>query len=160
MDKMSNGESVPGTLGPIPPSRKTGNEPFHKSGKSLGAAVQDYWAWVSSDLLGNTDRGMLAEYLVALDLGVATGARYGWDAYDLVTTGGIKVEVKSSAYVQTWYQERYSTISFGIAPHEAWDPKTNKVDRTVRRRADVYVFCVLAHRDQRSIDPLNADQWE
>lgn len=145
--------------GPISVKRKTGIEPFHQSGQTIEATLQDYWTWGSSNLLDNTERGMLAEYIVALDLGVATGARYEWEAYDLATSEGVKVEVKSSAYIQSWHQDRLSTLRFNIAPHEAWDAETNEFDRTVRRRSDVYVFCVLAHKDQRSIDPLNLDQW-
>ena len=26
--------------------------------------------------------------------------------------------------------------------------------------SDVYVFCVLSHKDQSTINPLNLDQWE
>ena len=28
-----------------------------------------------------------------------------------------------------------------------------------RRQAEVYVFALLAHSDQTTIDPLNVDQW-
>ena len=27
------------------------------------------------------------------------------------------------------------------------------------RQADVYVFCLLKHKDQETINPLNLDQW-
>ena len=29
-----------------------------------------------------------------------------------------------------------------------------------QRVADVYVLCLLKHRDQDTIDPLDVDQWE
>ena len=29
-----------------------------------------------------------------------------------------------------------------------------------QRFADVYVFCLLKHRDQNTIDPLDVNQWE
>ena len=28
------------------------------------------------------------------------------------------------------------------------------------RQADIYVFCVLAHKEQKTIDPMNVAQWE
>ena len=37
-----------------------------------------------------------------------------------------------------------------------WD---SEITETVRQ-ADVYVFCLLQHKDQETIDPLNLDQWE
>jgi hypothetical protein len=32
-------------------------------------------------------------------------------------------------------------------------------DKEARRQADVYVFALLAHTDQETVDPLNLDQW-
>jgi len=155
MNKSSDGE-----LGFVPITRKAGNEAFHQSGKPFGPKLLDYWQWSGSDLLGNTERGCLAEYIVALDLGVADGVRDGWGAYDLATRSGVKVEVKSAAYIQSWKQRRLSQILFRIAPTHAWDPRTDEFAEQKRRQADAYVFCVLAHKDQNTIDPLDIDQWE
>ena len=41
-----------------------------------------------------------------------------------------------------------------------WDPETNRQTGEPHRAADVYVFCLLAHKDQATLDPLNLDQWE
>ena len=30
----------------------------------------------------------------------------------------------------------------------------------LQRQADIYVFCVLAHKEPETLDPLNLDQWE
>lgn len=43
-------------------------------------------------------RGVVAEFLVACDLGIVDGFRAEWGPWDLETKSGIKVEVKSSAY--------------------------------------------------------------
>jgi len=43
----------------------------------------------------------LAEYLVATVLGLNQGVRNEWDAYDLETEAGLKIEVKSAAYIQS-----------------------------------------------------------
>lgn len=45
--------------------------------------------------------------------------------YGLLTQTGIKVEVKSSAYLQTWHQRRPSELRFSIAPTLAWDKESN-----------------------------------
>ena len=78
-----------------------------------------------SDLVDNALRGALAEYIVACDLGVANGTRPGWNAYDLKTPEGIKVEVKSAAYLQSWQQSAHSKVCFDIRPTYGWDAETN-----------------------------------
>lgn len=45
---------------------------------------------------------------------------------------------------------------FGIQPTFAWDAETNVYDTEMRRQSDIYVFCVLKHTDQETIDPLDA----
>ncbi|WP_261770178.1 MULTISPECIES: hypothetical protein [unclassified Rhodococcus (in: high G+C Gram-positive bacteria)] len=111
--------------------------------------------------MGNAQRGVLAEYIVGLALGcVANGVRVEWDASDLVTEGGVRVEVKSSAYLQSWRQEKLSTISFGIQPTNGWDAETNTISGERKRQADVYVFCVLKQVDRSTADPLDMDQWD
>jgi len=137
----------------------SGQEPFNHAGHQLALCVLDFWRWSSSELLGNTQRGILAEYLVAVDLGVADGIRTEWDPYDLKTAGGITVEVKSGAYVQAWHQERPSRISFSIAPTRAWDPVTGTYGTEHKRQAEAYVFCVLGEKEQREVDPLDLRQW-
>jgi hypothetical protein len=58
-----------------------------------------------SDILTNTSRGIFAEFLVAKALGVVEGVRpTGWNDFDL-SYDGWKIEVKASAYVQSWHQE-------------------------------------------------------
>ncbi|MBZ5538191.1 MAG: hypothetical protein LAO31_19735 [Acidobacteriia bacterium] len=106
-------------------------------------------------------RGLLAEYIVARALGVDTGrVREGWATFDLTTPEGVKVEVKSAAYLQSWYQKEPSVISFSIKKSRAWNPDTNEFEGDRRRQADVYVFALLAHQDKAMLDPLNLDQWE
>lgn len=141
-------------------TRKTGEEPFHGDGRPLNATLLTFWQWLASDLISNTTRGRLAEYLVACDLGTAAGVRVEWDAYDLITTSGLKVEVKSAAYLQSWHQTRPSAITFDIRPTLGWDATTNTYSPERKRQADVYVFAVLAHRDKVTLDPLNVNQWE
>jgi hypothetical protein len=144
----------------VPLCRRSGNESFHGDGVSVGRSVLSYWQWSASDLLSNTERGRLAEYIVAMALDVADGVRSGWEAYDIETSSGIRVEVKASAYVQTWGQKALSKIIFGIRPTRAWDSTTNVFAKDSQRQAKVYVFAVLAERNQTNVDPLNLAQWQ
>lgn len=112
-------------LPPISTQRKEGSEPVHRSGRPLGPTLLDFWQWSSSNLLDNILRGTLAEWLVACALGCAQGARQEWGSYDLMSPSGIRVEVKSAAYIQSWAQRRYSTITFSVREAYAWDPESN-----------------------------------
>lgn len=149
------------TLAPTAPKvRRLGDEPFHEDGRALGFSVQEFWSWSSSDLLSNALRGRVAEFLVAKALGVADGVRNEWDAFDLTSKTGITVEVKSSAYLQSWAQRGPSVPSFGIAPTLAWSEATNEYAGTARRQAQVYVFALLRNQDRDTVDPLDVAQWE
>lgn len=140
---------------------KTGHEPLTSGGAGIGANLLGFWRWSCSDLLGNAMRGVLAEYIVGLAMGCTDASpRVGWDAYDLRTTDGLRVEVKSAAYLQAWRQERPSKISFGIAQTNGWDAAADTVSQECKRQADVYVFCLLSHTDKATVDPLNLDQWD
>jgi hypothetical protein len=139
--------------------RKSGKEKFHARGNEISADLLGFWKWSSSDLLNNAMRGVLAEYIVALDLGVAESTRVEWDPVDLKTKSGISVEVKSAAYLQSWVQKGYSRISFDIRRKYGWDEETNRRSGNFMRHAQVYVFCLLDNKDNTTIDPLNLDQW-
>lgn len=125
--------------------------------------VSDFWSWAASDLLSNTLRGRLAEFIVATATGQTGGVRTEWDDVDVrvpLTSGQLAIEVKSAAYVQSWAQERPSPITFGIAPTVGWDAQTNAVCMERKRRADVYVFCLLGSEGQSHVDPLDLGQWQ
>jgi hypothetical protein len=148
-------------LGPLSIFRRTGAERFRCEDEDLGFDLLSFWQWSTSDLVSNATRGVLAEYIVARALGLqAEGVRNEWAAYDLQTEDGVKVEVKSAAFVQSWHQESLSLIQFRVRKTQAWDPETNLRTQERRRQADVYVFALLAHQDKHSIDPLNVGQWQ
>lgn len=93
-------------------------------------------------------------------VGAAEGISSSWESYDLRIPDGIRIEVKTSAYLQSWAQKELSQIRFGIRPTHAWDGEENTYDDSLRQQADVYVFCVLKHKDQETLNPLDLDQWE
>ena len=48
--------------------RFDGNEEFTLGGENTGITVGEFWGWAYSDLLDNTLRGVLAEFLVEKSL--------------------------------------------------------------------------------------------
>ena len=141
--------------------KKDGSERFRAHGSDLDFNVLDYWRWSASDLVSNATRGILAEYIVARALAIPTDeqVRDEWARYDLETSDGIKIEVKSAAYVQSWKQTRYSQIKFGVSKTRTWDAESGHYDLSEpMRHADVYVFALFAQREM-PIDPLDLDQW-
>ncbi|TSA36862.1 MAG: hypothetical protein D4R64_06460 [Porphyromonadaceae bacterium] len=144
--------------GPIPFQKKTGHEEIF--GDHRNHHLIDFWQWAYSDLIGNTERGSVAEYLVALACNVDSKPRISWDAFDLQLENGIKIEVKSSGYLQTWKQKDYSKPIFRIPKTYAWDYNENIYERNKKRQADVYVFALHAHKDHGTINPLDTRQWE
>lgn len=90
-------------INPPPPRALQGDERF----VGVDAKVRDFWTFATSNLSTNNVRGYLAEFLVAKAVG-ASGVRVEWDAFDVLTPEGIRVEVKSAGYLQAWSQRRLS----------------------------------------------------
>jgi len=99
-----------------------------------------------SDLVSNATRGRLAEFIVAQALNVDTsGVRDEWAAYDLLTSSGIKVEVKSAAYLQSWAQRRHSNILCSDHLHRerlfCYHEAVKVLSDTLRRDAWMNTIC-------------------
>lgn len=141
-------------------SRKTGDEHFHSANRPLDITMLHFWQWSGSDLVSNTARGLLAEFIVASALGLTSELREEWRSFDLLTASGRKIEVKSCAYLQAWGQTKLSDIVFNIHPTRAWEADTGALAAELKRQADVYVFALLAHKDKSTLNPLDLDQWE
>ena len=135
-----------------------GKEPFHGPGITQSLLLIDYWRWQGSALLDNTSRGILAEFLVASVLGLHRKPRREWDESDISMASGTSIEVKSSAYVQSWEQSKPSVIEFGIAPHRSWNAETGEFREGVKRWADIYVFCVF--KGKEPLHPLDTSKWD
>lgn len=147
----------------LEPKRLSGDEEIiSKNGEKI-ASLKDFWSWAYSDILGNTERGELAEFLVACALGIGDKTRISWDKYDLLLEENdkkIAIEIKSSGYFQTWGQRNKSKLIFGIQPTKAWDYITDEFEEEKRRQSDIYVFCV--HNCEEKNDRMNTldlAQW-
>lgn len=144
----------------IDSKRLTPDVPFVSGDTKRTLTASDFWSWAYSDMVNNSQRGILAEYIVATAIGADRDLRIEWDAYDLTTKSGIKVEVKSGAYIQSWEQKDFSNISFSIRPTRAWNESDGQFEEAVKRQSDVYAFCLLKHKDQATINPMDLSQWE
>ncbi|MDX1994588.1 MAG: hypothetical protein SF029_19555 [bacterium] len=142
---------------PLPDFRDA-NEPIGNIG-----TIGDFWRWAMSDLIGNRNRGILAEFMVGKLLGADfSHPRLEWDCYDLEYRG-YRIEVKSSSTLQSWHTspDQRSTLSFGIATHGCWDARTNSNNLEKKRHAHLYVFCVFPMKAEATpADVLNLDQWQ
>lgn len=124
-----------------------------------GTTVKDFWAWALGDLRLNSTRGLLAQFLVARAVGDTRRFDDGWGAYDVESTSGAKIEVKTSAYLQSWNQKRLSNILFsGLITHR-WSATAGYTPGPTVA-ADAYVFCVQTCTVPSEYDPLDLDQWD
>ena len=129
--------------------RKTGNEKFEFNNNKLDFELSEFWSWSQSDLIENRTRGILAEFIVKKALEIEDNNRVEWDDYDLITKKGVKIEIKSGAYIQTWLQKKYSNITFSIS--KTIGSKENpKYNGTHQRWSDFYVFCLLDSKNQNN----------
>ncbi len=112
MEERAASSAAPTWLTPSPAVLLDGAERF----VGLDATVADFWRWAFSDLRDNTTRGILAEFLVAKAVGDQRTLRIGWDNFDAQAPDGTTIEVKCSAFLQSWVQKRYSDLVFGALP--------------------------------------------
>lgn len=140
----------------------TGNEEFILHNTGTGVHVKDFWRWAYSDLLNNTYRGVMAEFLVYSSLNSSVSpsdiqVRTNWLPFDLTSPSGKRIEVKSAAYLQSWNTDFPSQIRYNISPKLAWDGKSYASE--AKRNCDLYVFCLYTalSRDKSILD---LDNWE
>lgn len=121
--------------------------------------VVDFWKWAFSDLVENTTRGILGELIVGIALGLdMSKVKYNWGVCDLIQPDGTKIEVKTSAYMQTWNENKLSNIKFsGLKTRNA-----NGLD--VRSKEDYnseyYIFCIQNAKSHQEYDQFSLDKWQ
>ena len=141
----------------------TGNEEFTLHGKGAGITVLDFWRWAFSDLIDNTQRGVMAEFLVYSSLNSSTNdtqMRENWLPFDITSPSGRRIEVKSAAYIQAWTTENiFAQIRFDIGKKLAWDNATATSATVAKRNCDLYVFCLFTAKT-KNVSLLNLDYWD
>ena len=139
---------------PAAPTPFLGSEVFR--GSDAGT-VLDFWRYAVPDLRSNTTRGLLAEFLVHRAVG-ARERNTEWENFDVLTPDGLRIEVKTSAYLQAWKQRRLSEIRFSRLRGRTWTPEDGSA-AAPSYNADVYVFALHAARTHAEYDPLDIGQW-
>jgi hypothetical protein len=66
-----------------------------------GTALE-FWRWAYGDLLDDDVKGAFAEWMVHRLLGVVSERRVSWANSDVITPEGVRIEVKSTAFWQSW----------------------------------------------------------
>jgi hypothetical protein len=111
-------------------------------------------------LVVNTDRGFVAEVIVAQ----ALGAEWRWlardfNGWDFQHETGCRLEVKHSAARQTWGSHKASAPSFDIKARTGyWDNDSAKWIAAPGRHDHIYVFAHHPVIDE-SADHRDAGQW-
>ncbi len=142
----------------------TGNEEFTLHGTSAGISVKDFWSWAYSDLLDNTQRGVMAEFLVYSSIRSTpppdSQMRENWLPFDVTSPSGRRIEVKSAAYIQAWTPENiFAQVRFDIGKKLAWDNATASYASEAKRNCDLYVFCLFTAMT-KDVSLLNLDYWD
>ena len=139
-------------------------------------SMLDFWRWAFSDLLEDTLKGLYAEWLVGQLLGLPMrhGGRPGYGNFDLRSPAGLRIEVKSSAYWQSWKLRDQDGVLKPAPEIDRWRPSpSHRIcfgglrardvvtrDGAVGYKADVYVFCLQKEIDPARWDALDLSQWE
>lgn len=71
---------------------------------------------------------------------------------------GLRLEVKSGAYLQAWEQTRLSAIEFGGLNARTWS-SSEGYSASGSYNADGYVFAVHTAKEHARYDALDLDQW-
>lgn len=141
----------------------TGNEEFTLHGASAGISVKDFWSWAYSDLLDNTQRGVMAEFLVYSSIRSTppdSQMRENWLPFDVTSPSGRRIEVKSAAYIQAWTPDNiFAQVRFDIGKKLAWDNATASYASEAKRNCDLYVFCLFTAMT-KDVSLLNLDYWD
>jgi len=147
-------------MDPIPITLASGDEKFQYNNKNCDFALIDFWRWTLSDIITNTTRGMLAEFIVAIALSSnVKRPRDGWQKYDL-NYRDHGIEIKSAAYHQRWKMKKMSTIQYRIRKTRGWDAQTGKMEKDKKRQASIYILCLLSEQERKKVNPLILDQWK
>ena len=158
LNTMDKHESI--SLPAIKCRQKTGEERLSFFGSDAGCCLLDFWKWCGSNVLSNAVRGKFAEFIVGIAVGAdLKSVRDEWGRYDVLGASGVRIEVKSAGYIQTWGQRKYSSVSFSIKPAVGWNAEMGMYEGKPMRHADVYVFCLLKNKDQDTLDPMKLEQW-
>ena len=113
-----------------------------------------------SQIESNTVRGKIGEYIVSWAIGAEDSSLDTWQAYDLMSPNGKKIEVKTTSYLQNWEQGvQNRTPKFVVRPTRKWN-KTTGLAKERTYNSNIYVLCYYSWLDKKTIDVLNLNHWK
>jgi len=147
-----------------------GDEKLINDGIYLPYTMLNFWQWSLSNIQFAMTRGTFADFIVRCSLeigGITTRPNIGtgFEAYDLEgpviqSTGEIsRLEVKSSAYLNSETCKYSERVSFSIAPSRISTDGDYKKDSPQQRNNDIYIFCLYTATDTRR-NILDLSWWE
>jgi hypothetical protein len=137
--------------------------------------IEDFWFWAFSDLSDDDLKGIFAEWLVIRLLAHKSVRRVSWANNDIILPNGLRVEVKATAFWQSWKVIGEDGV---VKAKAEWVPSSderhikfsglrarNSVGVTdsievARYKSDLYVFCFEHEQDYDRWNALDLSQWE
>jgi hypothetical protein len=138
-------------------------------------SITDFWSWAFSDLCDDDLKGIFAEWLVVRLIGHESVRRVSWANSDIILTDGLRVEVKATAFWQSW---KFIGEDGAVKPKTDWFPISDERDikfsglrsrnslgvihskEAPRYKSDLYVFCFQHEKDVGRWNALDLSQWE
>ena len=147
-----------------PVVKLTGKETF-KNTETKKFSVLEFWQYGFSNLNSNVMRGVLAEFIVesALKNNMEIETRSPWGNYDVFYLGK-KIEVKCSAYIQDWDQNKLTTIRWsGLKAKDLYYSeavaKKSILNKNRDYKADIYILAFVHHAETNTLDVMDMNQW-
>jgi hypothetical protein len=142
------------------------------------SSLLDFWRWGFADQCDDDLKGYFAEWMVGTLIGLpmSTSRRVSWADSDLITPSGTRIEVKASAYWQSWklvnedgtrkpmpqpVTPDAAQIRFGrLQARTSTGPVAAPTSEPRRFKSDIYVFCMHAQTDPSAWDAWALSHWE
>jgi hypothetical protein len=137
-------------------------------------SLMDFWKWGFSDLCDDDVKGFFAEWLVHKLLGIQSARRISWANSDVLTVEGVTLEVKATAFWQSWKwidgtgKQRTepsfpatdeSKVRFGgLTARNADGVADSASARTLK--SHLYVFAFQHETDYARWNAMDLSQWE
>jgi hypothetical protein len=138
------------------------------------ASLLDFWHWAFRDLCDDDIKGIFAEWMILKLLDLPGIRRISWANNDLVTTTGVTIEVKATAYWQSWkLLDAYGRIletparpmsseeTIGFGGLTANDSEaTNQADKARTYKSELYFFAFQNEKNPDVWNAMDLRQWE
>ncbi len=142
----------------------------------LNGTLVDFWRWAFSDLCDDDIKGIFAEWMVRMLLGLPLqdSRRISWADSDIILPNGTRIEVKATSVWQSWKlvnedgtpkpvraPTALSPAKFRFAGLQARTAVSPAAPDALRQfKSDFYVFCFHSQIDPSGWDAWNLAHWE